>query len=147
MFCFLPSSSPPMSDSPTETATAILARLFRGSETDICTVWLDSAEDRLSDTSFHHLVTVYPLTLSVLPRPVTCMYIHFRTKMQMKLTPGRYWKDDPTGGLTQDTISLDDLPLDVTAHLTLLCTGSIGGILLVTCLFDANRPTLLNPLL
>jgi hypothetical protein len=45
-----------MSDSPTETATAILARLFRGSETDICTVWLDSAEDRLSDTSFHHLV-------------------------------------------------------------------------------------------
>jgi hypothetical protein len=40
--------------------------------------------------------------------------------------------------LTKDAINLNDTSIDPLSRLHLLCTGSIGGILLVTQLFDAN---------
>jgi hypothetical protein len=121
-----------------ETAAATLARLFRGPEAKIGSEWLDSVGTGLSDTSFHRLV-VSNGTLSA--AKTRDMYGHYRTKTQMKLTPGRYWKDDPTSGLQQDAITLNGPTMDMEARLRLLRTGSVGGILLVARLFDVNGPT------
>jgi hypothetical protein len=66
------------------------------------------------------------------------MYGHFRTKTQMKNTPGRYWKEAPVPFLTQEAIDLNDTSIDSPSRLHLLRTGSVGGILLVTQLFDTN---------
>jgi hypothetical protein len=36
------------------------------------------------------------------------MYGHFRTKMQIKHTPGRYWKEAPVPLLSQDAADLNE---------------------------------------
>ena len=87
--------SPSMTTS-NETASAALARLFRGPNATMGSEWLDSVGDGMSVTSFHRLV-VSTGTLSA--AKTRDMYGHYRTKTQMKLTPGRYWKDDPTSSL------------------------------------------------
>jgi hypothetical protein len=66
------------------------------------------------------------------------MYGHFRTKTQVKHMTGRYWKEAPVPSLTQDAIGLNGTSIDPHSCLHLLCTGSVGGILLVTQLFDTN---------
>jgi hypothetical protein len=43
--------------------------------------------------------------------------------------------------LTNDELGLNHPKLNGAAHLNLLRTGSIGGILLVTYLFDTTGPT------
>jgi hypothetical protein len=70
------------------------------------------------------------------------MYGHFRTKTHMKFTPGWYWKEAPTISIQQDIKHLSSIGLDVASHLPhLLCTGSVGGILLATRLYDEIGPT------
>jgi hypothetical protein len=68
------------------------------------------------------------------------MYGHFRTKTQMKHTPGRYWKEAPIPLVSQDALKLNDPAIDENARLHQIRTGSVGGILLVTRLFDATGP-------
>jgi hypothetical protein len=69
------------------------------------------------------------------------MYGHFRTKTQMKLTPGRYWLDDPTSSLKKDATSLNDQTMNMEDRLSLIRTGNVGGILMVTRLYDHDGPT------
>ena len=54
----------------------------------------------------------------------------------MKSKPCRYWKEDPSIGLTHDSKAINDPTMDETTRLKLLRTGAIGGILLVTRMFD-----------
>ena len=121
-----------------ETASAALARLFRGPNATMGSKWLDSVGDGMSGTSFHRLV-VSTGTLSA--AKTRDMYGHYRTKTQMKLTPGPYWKEDPTSSLQQDATRLNDPILDLETRLRMLRTDTVGGILLVTRLFDEEGPT------
>jgi hypothetical protein len=126
-------SCPRLMTASTETAAASLARLFRGSDAILGTDWLDSVEDGLTDTSHHRLV-VSNGTLSA--AKTRDMYGHYRTKTQMKSKPCRYWKEDPTIGLKEDSKTINDPAMDEKTRLDLLRTGAIGGILLVTRMFD-----------
>jgi hypothetical protein len=63
-----------------------------------------------------------------------------RTKTQMKHTPGRYWKETPIPLVSQDALKLNDPAIDANARLHQIRTGSVGGILLVTRLFDVTGP-------
>jgi hypothetical protein len=111
----------------TESPAAILAHLFRGSEAQLGTKWLESVKVGLSDTSFYGLV-VSNDTLNA--EKMRVMYSHFRTNnTQMKPTPDRYWKDDPTITMTDNTICLNNPKLYMAACLATLCTGPFGGIL------------------
>jgi hypothetical protein len=116
-----------------ETTAAVLARLFKGSNATLGSNWVDSVNVSLSDTCLHHLV-VSNGTLSA--AKTRDMYGHFHIKTQMKHTPGRYWKEAPIPALKQDAIDLNDMTLDSTSRLNLLRTGSFGGLLVVTQLFD-----------
>ena len=122
-----------------ETTAATLARLFQGPDAKMGSVWLDSVGNGMSATAFHRLV-VSNGTLSA--AKTRDMYGHFRTKTQMKNTPGtRYWHDDPTHSLQQDATSLNDPTLDMEERLCQIRTGNVGGILLVTRLYDNTGPT------
>jgi hypothetical protein len=67
---------------------------------------------------------------------------NFHTKIQMQLTLGQYWKADLTLGIQRKVDHLNNTALDTASHLHLLCTGSVGSILLVTWrLYDLTGPT------
>jgi hypothetical protein len=68
------------------------------------------------------------------------MYGHFRTKTQMKSIPGCYWKEAPVPIVSQEALALNDPALTSSLRLNQLCTGSVGGILVVTRLFDDTGP-------
>ena len=119
----------------TELPAAIVARLFRGPNASLGTDWVDSVQVGLSDTSLHRLVISNGTPTAARTRD---MYGHFRTKTQMKHTPGRYWKEAPVPLLSSEAIDLNDTSIDPHSRLHLLRTGSVGGILLVTQLFDTN---------
>ncbi len=119
----------------TELPAAIVARLFRGPNASLGTDWVDSVQVGLSDTSLHRLVVSNGTPTAARTRD---MYGHFRTKMQMRHTPGRYWKEAPVPFLSSEAINLNDTSIDPHSRLHLLRTGSVGGILLVTQLFDTN---------
>jgi hypothetical protein len=121
-----------------ETTAATLARLFQGRDATMGSEWLDSDGDGMSATAFHRLV-VSKGTLSA--AKTRDMYGHFRTKTQMKLTPGRYWLDDPTRSLKKDATSLNDQTMNMEDRLSLIRTGNVGGILMVTRLYDHDGPT------
>jgi hypothetical protein len=69
------------------------------------------------------------------------MYGHFRSKTQMKSVPGRYWQENPTPGIQTEVERLNAPDLDAASRLRLLRTGSVGGILVVTRLYDSTGPT------
>jgi hypothetical protein len=121
----------------TEPWAAIVARLLHGPDASLGTDWADLVQVGLFNTSLQRLVVsnVNPTAVRTLD-----MYGHFHTKTQMKHTPGRYWKEDPVPFLSQDGIDLIGKSIDSHARLHLVCTGSVGGILLVTQLFDTNGP-------
>jgi hypothetical protein len=85
----------------TESPAAIVASLFRGPDASLGTAWVESVQVGLSDTSLHHLVVSNGTPTAARTRD---MYGHFRTKTQMKHTPGRYWKEAPVPLLSQDAI-------------------------------------------
>ena len=118
-----------------ETMTAIVARLFRGPDASLGSDWVDLVQVGLSDTCLHHLVVSNGTPSAARTRD---MYGHFRTKTQMKHTPGRYWKETPVPVLTKDAMDLNDLTLDPASRLHLLRTGCVGGFLVVTQLYDAD---------
>ena len=122
----------------TETAAASLARLFRGSDAILRLDWLDSVEEGLTDTSYHHLVV---LTGTLSAAKTRDMYGHYRTKTQMKSKPCRYWKEDPTVSWMHDSKTINDPTMEETDRFQVLCTGAIGGMLLVTQMFDATGAT------
>jgi hypothetical protein len=119
----------------TEPPAAIMAGLFPGPDASLGTDWIDSVQVGLSDTSLHRLVVSNGTLTAARTRD---MYGHFCMKMQMKHTPGRYWKEAPVPFLSQDAIDLDHKSIGSQSRLHLLHTGSVGGILLVTHLFDTN---------
>jgi hypothetical protein len=119
----------------TEPPTAIVARLSRGPDASLGPDWVDSVQVRLSDTSLHRLAVSNGTRAAARTHD---MYGHFRTKMQMKHTPGRYWKETPVPFLTKDAIDSKDTSIDSLSSLHSLRTGSVGGILLVPQLFDTN---------
>jgi hypothetical protein len=107
-----------------ESTAASLACLFKGHDTSFGMAWLDSVQDKLSNTSFHHLV-VSNGTFSAAKSHD--MYGHFWTKTQMKLTPGCCWKEDPSMGLQQDATSFNDKTMEAAVHLDLLRTDRLAG--------------------
>jgi hypothetical protein len=112
----------------TEPPAAIVARFFRGPDASLGTGWVNLVQVRLSDTSLHRLVVSNGTATAARTRD---MYGRFCTKTQMKHTPGRYWKEASLPLLSQDAINLNDKSIDSHSRLHLLCTGSVGGILLV----------------
>jgi hypothetical protein len=120
-----------------ETTAAILARLFRGPEASLGTDWVDSVQVGMSDTCLHRLVVSHGTPTAAKTRD---MYGHFRTKTQMKHTPGRYWKEHPAPIVSQDALALNDPSLDSSSRLLQLRTDSVGGILVVTRLYDDTGP-------
>jgi hypothetical protein len=119
----------------TEPPAAIVARLFRGPDASLGTAWVDSVQVGLSDTSLHRLVVSNGTPTAARTRD---MYGHFRTKTQAKHTPGRHWKEAPVPLLSQDAIDLNEKSIDSQSRPHSLRTGSVGGILLVTHLFDTH---------
>ena len=121
----------------TETTAAILARLFCGTTASMGTNWVDSVQVGMSDTCLHSLVVSNGTPSAAKTRD---MDGHFRMKTQMKHMLGCYWKEAPIPFVSQDALKLNDPAIDTTACLHQICTDSIGGILLVTRLFDATGP-------
>ncbi len=120
-----------------ETTAAIVARLFRSPTASLGSDWVDSVQVGLSDTSLHRLVVSNGTPSAAKMRD---MYGHFRTKTQMKHTPGRYWKETPAPVLSKDALDLNDPTHDPYSRLHSLRTGNVGGILVVTQLFELGGP-------
>jgi hypothetical protein len=102
------------------------------------TDWVDLVDVGLSDTCLHCLVVSNGTLSAVKTRG---MYRHFCTKTQMKHMSGCYWKEAPIPALKKDTIDLNDPTLSPSSRLHLLWTGSVGGLLIVTQLFNKNGET------
>jgi hypothetical protein len=120
-----------------ETTAAIVARMFRSPTASLGSDWVDSVQVGMSDTSLHRLVVSNGTPSAAKTRD---MYGHFRTKTQMKHTPGRYWKEAPAPVLSKDALDLNDPTHDPHSRLHLLRTGNVGGLLVVTQLFDLSGP-------
>jgi hypothetical protein len=119
----------------TETAAAIVARLFRPPDAILGSEWIESVQVGLSDTCLHRLVVSNGTPAAAKTRD---MYGHFRTKTQMKSASGPYWLAAPIPVLSKDALALNDPTLDSASRLHLLRTGPVGGFLVVTQLFDSE---------
>jgi hypothetical protein len=125
-----------MSDS-TETSAAILTRLFQDSDAPLGQGWLDSVDHGWTEASLHHLVVTSGTHMRA--AEVRELYGHFRTKTQMKGIPGVYWKkEDQVQAASEELVRLNPTPMEAEKRLMQLRTDSVGGILLVTTVLEAD---------
>jgi hypothetical protein len=113
----------------TETTTASLGRLFKGPNALLSTSWIDYVPTGWTDDSLHHLVVS---TGTLRAAKSWDLYGHFRTATSMQKIEGTYWRKDPTPILVAEALALNPIDATPEARLHQLCTGAVGGLLLVT---------------
>jgi hypothetical protein len=124
-----------MSESPSESSPAILARLFRAPDAILGTKWLESVASGWTEASLHCKV-VDTGTLNATKTKE--LYGHFITKTSTKGIPGPYWMADPTETVREETKRLNVTEADPQKRLQQLRTDKIGGVLVVTKIVNAE---------
>jgi hypothetical protein len=118
-----------MSATPTETTSAILARLFRDPDAKLGIKWLELVNLGWTESSLHHQVVDQGTLTATKTKE---LYGHFRTKTQMKGLVGPYWMQDPMDFVQEETKQLNTNMADSQQRLQQLHTDKIGGVLVLT---------------